>query len=115
MSRVLSDLAGLHIVTAKVDADGTAMTTNDGSATIATVGPGTFTITFGTAFRSTPTVILTAIDATYANPEGALNASITAVSTTALTVQTADTGDADADGSAQDAICHILAIGERTN
>ncbi len=114
-SRVLADLSTTHIFTGVVAANGESITSNDGSATIATIGPGTYTITFGEAFRSTPTVVLTALDATYAQPEGGHNASITSVSTTSLVVQTATTGDADADGAPLDAICHILAVGERDN
>jgi hypothetical protein len=114
MSSVLSDLGNLHIFTAVVAADGESMTSNDGSATIATDGVGAFTITFGSAFNSAPVCVCTALDATYAAAtDGAYNASITSVSTTALAVQTAKTGDADADGAAVDAICHIVAIGAR--
>lgn len=115
MSSVLSDLGNLHIFTATVAANGESMTSNDGSASIATTSAGLFTITFGEAFRSAPTCICTALDATYANPEGAINASITSITTTALAVQTADSGDADADGGAVDAICHVIAIGLRDN
>lgn len=116
MSSLLSDLSTTHIFTAAVAADGESMTSNDGSASIATDGVGAFTITFGEAFRSVPTVALTALDATYAAAtDGIYNASITSVTTTTIVVQTADGGDADADGAAVDAICHIMAVGERDN
>lgn len=114
MSRVLDDLAMLHIFTARVDADGTAMTSNDGSATIATVSAGLFTITFGQAWLVAPTVLATAVDPTYTGvTDGVLNASITSITTTALNVQTAFGGDAGADGAATDAICHIICVGLR--
>ncbi len=114
MSNVLQNLANLHIFTAKVAANGVTMTSNDGSATIATGGDGLFTITFGQAWLTAPTVGLTALDATYSGAaDGVYNASITSISTTALVVQTADGGDADADGAAVDAICHIIAVGAR--
>jgi hypothetical protein len=114
MSSVLSDLGNLHIFTAVVAADGETMTSNDGSATIATNGVGDFTITFGQAFLSAPVVTATALDATYAAAtDGPYNASLTAVATTSVQIQTAKGGDADADGAAVDAICHVIAIGLR--
>ena len=114
MSRVLDDLGQLHIFAARVAADGVTMTSNDGSATIATTSDGLFVITFGQAWLSTPTVLLTALDPTYVvDTDGVLNASITTITTTALTVQTAFGGDAAADGVAVDAIVHIIAIGQR--
>ena len=114
-SSVLQNLGQLHIFTATVAANGETMTSNDASASIATTSAGLFVITFGEAWLSAPTVILTALDASYAQPEGVLNASITTLTTTALTVQTATGGDADADGAAADAIVHVIAIGARTN
>jgi hypothetical protein len=116
MSSLLDNLGQLHIFTASVAANGESMTTNDGSATIATNGVGDFTITWGEAFLSAPVVVATALDPTYsATTDGAYNASITAVTTTTLQIQTADTGDNAADGAAVDAICHIIAIGLRDN
>ena len=116
MSRLLDGLEDLHIFTATVAANGESMTSNDASASIATGGVGLFTITFGEGFRAAPTVGLTALDASYAGAaDGVYNASITSISTTALVVQTADGGDADADGAAVDAICHVIAVGTRTN
>ena len=116
MSSVLGDLGNLHIMTAVVAADGASMTSNDGSATIATIGPGTFTITFGQAWRSAPTVIATALEASYSkDTTGVLNASITSITTTALVIQTAHGGDAAADGIAVDAIVHVSCFGTREN
>jgi len=116
MGSLLSELGLLRVFTATVAADGATMTTNDASASIATVSDGKFTITFGKAFRSSPTIGATALDATYAAAaDGVYNASITSVSTTAVTIQTAKGGDADADGAAVDAICHVIAVGKRDN
>jgi len=117
MSSNLESLGLGRIFTAVVAADGESLTTtNDASASIATAGVGKFTITFGKAFLSTPTVVATALDATYAGAaDGPYNASITSVSTTAATIQTAKKGDMDADGAAVDAICHVMAFGNRNN
>ena len=116
MSRVLDDLGNLHIFTARVAADGATMTSNDGSATIATTSDGLFVITFGEAWLTAPTVLLTALDPTYvAATDGVLNASITTITTTALTVQTAFGGDAGADGVAVDAITHVICFGLRNS
>ncbi len=116
MSSVLDNLGNLHIFTARVDADGDGMTSNDGSASVATTSAGLFTITFGQAWLSVPTVHLTALDATYTGvTDGVFNASITSITTTALVVQTATGGDAGADGAATDAITHVICVGLRNN
>jgi hypothetical protein len=114
-SGVLDNLGQLHIFTATVAADGATMTSNDPSAEIATIGPGTFTITFGQEWLSAPVVTATGVDAYSKDTTGVLNASITSLSTTALVLQTAHGGDADADGAAVDAIVHVIAIGKRNN
>ena len=113
MSSVLSDLGNLHIFTAVVAADGASMTTNDGSASLATIGDGTFTITWGTAFLTAPTVNATCVDAYSKDTTGVCNASITSLSTTALVLQAAHGGDSGADGAPVDAIIHVIAIGVR--
>jgi len=114
MSRALQDLANLHIFTARVDADGAGMTSNDGSATVATTSAGLFAITFGQAWLTAPTVLLTALDPTYAAAtDGVLNASIVSITTMVLTIQTAFGGDAGADGVAVDAITHVVCVGLR--
>ena len=116
MSRLLDDLGNIHFFTATVAADGESMTSNDGSATIATTSAGLFTITFGQAFLSATVVSVTPLDATYAAAtDGLYSAAIVSLSTTALVIQTAKPGDADADGAAVDAICHVIAIGLRNN
>jgi len=115
MSSNLDALGQGHIFTAVVAADGASMTSNDGSASIATVGDGTFTITWGQAFLTAPTVVATCIDAYSKDTTGVCNASITSVSTTELVLQAAHGGDAGADGAAVDAIIHVIAIGSRDN
>ncbi len=114
MSRVLDDLGMLHIFTARVAADGATMTSNDGSATIATGGDGLFTITFAQAWLTAPTCLATAVESSYSkDTTGVLNASITSITTTALVIQTAHGGDALADGVAVDAITHVVCVGLR--
>ena len=70
MGSLLSELGLLRIFTATVAADGATMTSNDGSASIATGGDGLFTITFGQAFNAAPVVGATALDATYTGVTG---------------------------------------------
>lgn len=116
MSSLLQNLGNAHIFAAVVAADGATMTSNDGSATIATNGDGLFTITWGAAFLSAPVVVAVALDATYAAAtDGPYNASLVSVTTTAVQIQIAKGGDADADGAAVDAICHVIAYGLRNN
>lgn len=115
-SSLLDQLGQLHIVRATVAADGESMTCNDESASIATNGTGDFTITFGEPFIAAPIVVATVNDATYAAAtDGVYVAEVNAVSTTSVDITTAKSGDADADGAAEDAICYVLIVGLRDN
>jgi hypothetical protein len=83
MSSVLKNLGQLHIVTGAVAADGESMTSNDGSASIATNGPGDFTVTFGQPFLSAPVVSASVVDAAVAATE-AVGVSVVALTSSML-------------------------------
>jgi hypothetical protein len=85
MSSLLSQLGQGHIVTGTVTAsDGTdaALTSNDGSASLARTATGDYTVTFGQAFLSAPTVVANTIDAAQATTAGHI-----------VTIQTVTTTD----------------------
>lgn len=66
-SSALSNLGNLHIVTGRVTytTGVPALSSNDGSATIADTGTGNATVTFGTPFLSAPRVFAQYVKATH--------------------------------------------------
>ena len=121
MSSLNKMLAMGHIIHGKVTGvSGTdaALTSNDGSATLVRDSAGVFTITFGHAFNSVPTVNVTIVDATFST-DAAQGAVIlaAAVGSTQIQCWEAVTNGAGTDilNVATDLTFHFTAIGDRNN
>lgn len=123
-SMVLDNLPHLSIVTGSVNCGaGTdaALTSNDPSSTLTRVAAGEYTVTFGQAFMSTPTVNVTFLQTigTATTSTNCVVPQLEAVSTAAFTVNLLDvvgatnatTGD-QSDGASGDKF-HFVAIGMR--
>lgn len=59
------------------------LTTSDGAASLTVNGTGDFTVTFGSSFLSTPVVVATPVDATFATTESH-SVTVQAVSTASV-------------------------------
>ena len=120
----LNDMLGMdQIVHGKVTgvlATDAALTSNDGSATLArsTDTNGLYTITFGQAFNAVPTVNVTIVDATFST-DAANGAVILAAATNSVQIQCweAVTNGAGTDilNVATDLSFHFTAFGDRNN
>lgn len=117
-SSVLQNTGNLHIVTGNIvyTTGVPALTTNDGSATVADTGTGIATVTFAQAFNAAPTILCQARKATEAATT--INSmAVDSVSTTVVVFRfkidaagTNSTADpADTDGG------WFLAVGMRNN
>jgi hypothetical protein len=118
MSSVLKNLGQLHIVTGAVAADGESMTSNDGSASIATVSAGLFTVTFGQPFLSAPVVTCSVVDATWST-DAANGCNVVSVATNTVQIQA---WEAVTNGTATDILnvatdlpVQFIAVGMRDN
>lgn len=89
------------------------LTSSDGAATLTATGSGVQTVTFGASFNSAPVVTGNAIDDTYAATDGVVVVQIAAVSTDAVTFNTATTGGSAANGALADLDFHFVVIGAR--
>lgn len=118
MSSVLSDLGNLHIVTGIITGSGTDSTveSNDGSVSITGNAAGDYTITFGSAFLSTPVMSVNAVAALGTTTDYAtdgVKAMLDTVSTDSAIINVVeDTGGTD-DGVQADGNVHFIAIGLR--
>lgn len=116
MSSNLNNLGQGHTFSAVVAADGESMTSNDGSASIATNGAGDFTITFGQAFLSAPIVVAQVVDATDST-DAAHSAAVVVAATGSVQIQTKTTvtnGTAtEILSSLADLVCNVIAVGSR--
>jgi len=65
MSSVLQSLGQLHVVHGSITG-GDTLASNDGSLTLTDTGTGDWTVNFGQAFLSAPTVVVTPVVATVA-------------------------------------------------
>jgi hypothetical protein len=111
----------LHVVTASVNAvAGTdaVVTTNDGSVTLTRDAAGDYTLTFGDAFLSTPTVIAQTVDATFATTAAHVATVLSSATNTAhiniITVTTNGTAT-DILSALADINFSVIAVGLRNN
>lgn len=89
------------------------LTSTDGAATLTATGSGVQTVTFGASFNSAPAVTANCVDATFAATDGPQVVVIAAVSTDAVTFNTATTGGSAANGALADLDFHFMVIGSR--
>lgn len=122
-SSALDNLGQLHIVTGRIiyTTGVPALTTNDGSATVADTGTGNATVTFGDAFVSAPQIIAQYYKETHVAGElDAVHVEQATTSTAEFRFQRAtDTGVGTTDVAIQDPDdnegCMFVAIGLRNN